>query len=72
MLNYSNSDTPMPGDRIRNQAGKTGTVTSVLASSSDPGASRITIKWDEGIIEIDYPMAEQFTLISRSSAAHSK
>ena len=62
----------MPGDRIRNQAGKTGVVTSVFNSSSDPSASRITIKWDEGIIEIDYPMAEQFTLISRSSVAHSQ
>jgi hypothetical protein len=28
---------------------------------------RITIKWDEGIVEIDYEVATNFTLVSRGS-----
>jgi hypothetical protein len=66
-LRYANDEIPMQGDRIRNSAGALGTVTSVLrasASSSEP--IQITVKWDEGIVGIDYDVAQKFSLVSRA------
>ena len=67
-LRYANEETPKVGDRIKNRAGDLGTVTEIFGR---PGAHsepvRITIKWDEGIVEIDYEVATNFTLVSRGS-----
>lgn len=68
-MRYANDELPMPGDRIRNSKGGLGTVTATLPRSgkhSEP--VRITVKWDEGIVDIDYDLASKFTLISRGSA----
>jgi hypothetical protein len=68
-LRYANDETPMPGDRIRNSSGSLGTVTAVgvvPAAHMDP--PRISVKWDEGIVDIDYDLASKFTLVARSSS----
>ena len=68
-MRYANEETPMPGDRIRNSAGGLGTVTAVLplpAIHSEP--AQIRVKWDEGIVDIDYDLASKFTLIARKAA----
>jgi len=68
-LRYANEEAPKAGDRIKNSAGGWGTVTAVSAgSSTHPEATRITVKWDEGIVEIDYDLAAKFTLVSRGPA----
>jgi hypothetical protein len=67
-LRYASEEAPKVGDRIKNRAGDCGTVTEIFGP---PGAHsepvRITIKWDEGIVEIDYEVATNFTLVSRGS-----
>jgi hypothetical protein len=56
----------MTGDRIKNSSGGLGTVTAVFGrSSAHSEPARITVKWDEGIVEIDYDLAAKFTLVSR-------
>ena len=67
-MRYASEETPKVGDRIKNRAGDCGTVTEVFGPAgaySEP--VRITIKWDEGIVEIDYEVATNFTLVSRGS-----
>jgi hypothetical protein len=69
-LRYANEEAPMAGDRIKNSAGGLGTVTAISKrSSAHSEPARITVRWDEGIIEIDYDLAAKFTLVSRASAA---
>ncbi len=69
-MRYANDETPMTGDRIKNSAGELGTVTAILgASNIHPEPGRITVKWDEGIVDIDYDLAGKFILISRASGA---
>lgn len=67
-LRYASEETPKVGDRIKNRTGDCGTVTEIFGpdgAHSEP--VRITIKWDEGIVEIDYEVATNFTLVSRGS-----
>jgi hypothetical protein len=67
-LRYASEETPKVGDRIKNRAGDWGTVTEIFGPPgphSEP--FRITVKWDEGIVEIDYEVATNFTLVSRGS-----
>jgi hypothetical protein len=71
-LRYANNEIPLPGDRIRNSRGGLGTVRTTWPSAgkhSEP--VRIMVKWDEGIVEIDYDAASDFTLVSRALPAHS-
>lgn len=70
-LRYANDETPQPGDRIRNSTGGLGTVTAVLpvlAGRSEP--VQIRVKWDEGIVDIDYDLASKFTLVARRSRSN--
>jgi len=67
-LRYANGETPMAGDRIKNSAGGLGTVTGISGASGHSEPTRIAVKWDEGIVEIDYDFAAKFTLVSRGSA----
>jgi hypothetical protein len=61
-MRYTNGEIAMSGDLIRSKRGRLGKVTMVRPA---PDLERITIRWDEGIIEINYPLAKTFTLISR-------
>lgn len=65
-LRYASDETPMPGDRIQGKTGELGTVTAIVPlSRTNSELARITIRWDEGIVEIDYSQAGGFTLVSR-------
>lgn len=72
-MRYASDETPMTGDRIKNSAGALGTVTAVLAAPSTISApstpSHIRVKWDEGVVDIDYDVASKFTLVARRSRA---
>jgi hypothetical protein len=68
VLRYENNEVPRAGDRIRNSKGGLGTV---MATSpmreKHPEPSWMTVKWDEGIVEIEYDLASSFTLVSRTA-----
>ena len=67
-MRYANEEVPRRGDRIRNSAGGLGTVTAVSRGSArHPEPAGVTVKWDEGIVEIDYSEAAHFALVSRDS-----
>ena len=58
---YANGKTPVVGDRIADKRNRVGTVTRV----SDFGI--FTVSWDDGVVAINYTVAERFTLISRAA-----
>ena len=65
-MRYGTGETPIAGDRIKDNTGGFGTVTAVLRGTrNNPEPSQISIKWDEGIVEIDYDIAGRFALVSR-------
>lgn len=67
-MRYANQELPHAGDRIRNHKGGFGTVTRtspVRGQKSEP--SWITVKWDQGIVDIEYDLASTFTLVSRAA-----
>lgn len=66
-MRYDNQELPHAGDRIRNHKGGFGTVTRtspVRDQKSEP--TWITVKWDHGIVDIEYDLASTFTLVSRA------
>lgn len=66
-MRYDNQELPQAGDRIRNSKGGFGTVTRtspVRDQKSEP--SWIAVKWDEGIVDIEYDLASTFVLVSRA------
>ena len=68
-VRYGTGEIPMTGDRIQNAARGMGTVTAIsLPAARGPEPLQVSIKWDEGIIEIDYESAAGFALVSRSPA----
>jgi hypothetical protein len=68
LLRYANNEIPAAGDRIRNADGGLGTVTTTWTRGGQHAEpNRVTVKWDEGVIEIEYDSASRFTLISRAS-----
>ena len=63
---YKTGETPEVGDTIKNIAGQKSIVREVhrgLGRNTDDG---LTIKWDEGVLEIDGYSARDHLLISRS------
>ncbi len=64
-MNYMNSETPMVGDRIKDDADRPGTVNSVGLYR---GNYELTITWDEGVVGICNPITEKFTLIARRAS----
>lgn len=68
-VRYGTGEIPMTGDRIQDGAQGMGTVTSIsLPAAKGPEPSLVSVKWDQGIIEIDYENAGRFVLVARSSA----
>jgi hypothetical protein len=68
-VRYGTGEIPMTGVRIQDAARGMGTVTSIsLPAAKGPEPLQLSIKWDEGIIEIDYETVAGFTLVSRSSS----
>ena len=72
-MRYGTGETPMTGDRVKDRAGGFGTVTAICcATRNSPEPSHITIKWDEGIVEIDYDIGGRFALVSRRSGTEDR
>lgn len=63
-MTYASGQTPKVGDRISGNRGKLGTVTIIKSY----GCVILTVKWDDGIVGINYnyTAADRFTLISRA------
>ena len=64
-MTYVNSETPMVGDRIKDEGGRRGTVNSVGLYR---GIYELTVKWDGGAVGIRIPITEEFTLITRRAS----
>ena len=61
---YVGGETPEVGDYVKNQWEQPGAVTRVHAAQD--GQERISVKWDDGGIDLPFASAEEFTLISRT------
>jgi hypothetical protein len=69
-VRYGTGEIPMTGHRIQDAGQRMGTVTAIsLPAVSGPEPSQVSVKWDEGIIEIDYGTAVKFSLVARNSTA---
>jgi hypothetical protein len=64
---YANGETPLRGDRVRDETGKLGTARNVR-DSEDREFGEITVRWDGGVIGMHYASAIDFTLVSRAFA----
>jgi uncharacterized protein (TIGR00369 family) len=62
---YTGGETPEMGDYVKNQWEQPGTVTAVHAAQDDQ--ERISIRWDDGGVDLPSTSAAEFTLLSRSS-----
>jgi hypothetical protein len=62
---YVGGETPEVGDYVKNQWEQPGTVTRV--HSKQDGQERISIRWDDGGVDLLLGLAEEFTLISSRS-----
>ena len=62
---YATGETPAVGDYIKNQWEQPGTVTRVHAAQDEQ--ERISVRWDDGGVDLPLALAEEFTLISRKS-----
>ena len=60
---YAGGETPVPGDYVKNQWEQPGTVTVVDVDRE--GLELISIRWDDGGIDLLSASAEEFTLVSR-------
>ncbi|MGH2508923.1 MAG: hypothetical protein ACRDHZ_16190 [Ktedonobacteraceae bacterium] len=60
---YTSGEIPEVGDRISDKSGRVDTVKRVNVGPRSP--TELTVSWDDGIAGIRYPVAEDFTLISR-------
>ena len=61
---YASGETPEMGDQISDKRGRVGAVTRITINLRK--VSELTIRWNDGIVGILYPVAEEFTLISRA------
>lgn len=59
-MSYSDGQVPIVGDRIENELGRQGIVTEALKDGA------IVIRWDEGVVAIEYDSAREFRLIARA------
>jgi hypothetical protein len=64
---YLNRKSPLLGDRVKHITGKLGRVTEVRPGNRAIGFGELAIKWDDGVAEIHYAFANQFTLVCRAS-----
>jgi uncharacterized protein (TIGR00369 family) len=67
---YTNGETPEVGDYVKNKWEQPGTVTAVHAPMS--GYEQVSIRWDDGGVDLPSTSAAEFTLLSRSSAVASR
>src|SRR5271169_4177316 len=67
VMPYMSGETPEVGDYVKNKWEQPGTVTAVQGSTS--GHEQISIRWDDGGLDLLSTSAAEFTLLSRSSGA---
>jgi uncharacterized protein (TIGR00369 family) len=60
---YTSGETPEVGDYVKNQWEQPGTVTAVHAAKG--GQEQISIRWDDGGVDLASASASEFTLLSR-------
>jgi hypothetical protein len=65
-LQYQTQENPVAGDRIRNSEGRLGTVVALQNRNRDIGYGQLIVKWDDGVVEINYPFVREFALVSRA------
>jgi uncharacterized protein (TIGR00369 family) len=61
---YASDETPEVGDYVKNKWEQPGTVTAVYAAQG--GHEQISIRWDDGGVDLPSTSAAEFTLLSRS------
>jgi len=62
---YTSGETPAVGDYVKNQWEQPGTVTAVHAAKG--GHEQVSIRWDDGGVDLPSASASEFTLLSRSA-----
>src|SRR5271169_2240340 len=65
IMPYTSGETPEVGDYVKNKWEQPGTVTAVHSPMS--GYEQVSIKWDDGGVDLPPTSAVEFTLLSRSS-----
>jgi hypothetical protein len=65
-LQYMNREVPMLGDRITDREGTLGTVMEVRTGDRAIFDGELAVRWDDGSAVCNYPLAENFALISRT------
>jgi uncharacterized protein (TIGR00369 family) len=67
IMPYTSGETPEVGDYVKNNWEQPGTVTAVHATQG--GHEQVSIRWDDGGVELPSTSAAEFTLLSRASSA---
>ena len=62
---YTSGETPEVGDYVKNKWEQPGTVTAVHTAMG--GHEQVSIRWDDGGVDLPLTAAAEFTLVSRSS-----
>ena len=57
---YRSGEYAETGDRVKNERGELGTVVEVRALE-------IVIKWDKGVLQLEYPSGDSLTLVARAT-----
>jgi hypothetical protein len=64
-MSYRGGEVPKPGDYVKNNSEQPGTVTAVVAPQA--GHELVSIRWDDGGVEVPLKSADDFTLLWRKS-----
>ena len=62
---YATGEIPFPGDYVKNQFGKRGTVIKVRIEANEHDF--VSSRWDDGGVDSPLTPAKEFTLISRKA-----
>lgn len=62
---YASDESPEMGDYVKNKWEQPATVTSVHAAFD--GHERVSIRWDDGGVDLPLAPATEFTLLSRKT-----
>jgi hypothetical protein len=63
---YRSGEAPKTGDYVKNKSQQPGTVAAVVAAQA--GHELVSIRWDDGGVEVPLKSADEFTLVSRKSS----
>jgi hypothetical protein len=63
---YGSGENPKKGDHVKNKWEQPGTVTAVVAAQA--GHELVSIRWDDGGVEVPLKSADDFTLVCRKNS----